>query len=232
MKLTIKCGNCGHIGQGESSRRKVSIILAWVCVLFAPLITLLYFVITYKYRCPKCKSTFLGIKNKEGVFLGQKSGMGRWLFIFLSIFISMGIIFSVVLASLIASRQKEDNDAVRVNLSKLKMWAFSFEDSNGTFIGFCDNQIVLDLLKSASKSAGADRNETKYVCNDSAYAWAAAIPLSSSAYGCVDSESGLRILSDNLTDRTSCSVKRQKILDASFSNFNQFIKDKGSYNFH
>ena len=65
-KPIIKCGNCGHVGEGERARRLVFTVLAWLCVVFAPLITIIYFVGTYKYRCPKCKSTFLGIKNNEG----------------------------------------------------------------------------------------------------------------------------------------------------------------------
>jgi len=225
-KPTIKCGNCGYIGQGESARRKVSIILAWVCVVFAPIITLLYFVVTYKHRCPKCKSTFLGVKNKDGVFLGQKGGTGKRLFIFLSIFISIGILSSIVLASLNIAKQKGDNDAVRVNMLKLKMWGFSFDNSKGTFIGFCDNQKVLDLLKSASRSSNADQNENNYVCNDSTHAWAAAVPLRSGGYGCIDSESGLITLSDNLTDRTLCSIKDFNLQKSFNDNFNRFIKNK------
>lgn len=104
----IKCGNCGYTGEGQKNRSLAAQILAWICVLFAPLITLVYFLATHKYRCPKCKSTFLGIKNKEGVFVGQKgSNNGVSLVIFILVGIAIiGILSSVVLASLNAAREK------------------------------------------------------------------------------------------------------------------------------
>src|SRR3989344_1070718 len=68
----IKCGNCGYEGNGEPARSMIGMVLAWLCVLFAPLITIIYFLATSKYRCPQCKSTFIGIKNIEGKFVGNK----------------------------------------------------------------------------------------------------------------------------------------------------------------
>ncbi len=114
--VTIKCGNCGNIGPAEKARNPLFVFLAWLCVFFAPMITLLYFVGTHRYRCPKCKSTFLGIKNKEGVFVGQKGGAGSWVFIILLVLIVIaiiGILSSVVLASLSAARAKAKEAALR-----------------------------------------------------------------------------------------------------------------------
>ena len=103
----IKCGSCGYIGPGELARSTWATILAWICVFFAPLITIIYFVATHKYRCPKCKSTFLGVKNKDGVFVGKQgtSAVGIFLIILVGIAI-IGILASVVLASLNAAREK------------------------------------------------------------------------------------------------------------------------------
>ncbi len=106
--MTIKCGNCGYVGEGQLARRLVSQILAWCCVFFAPLITIIYYLGTHKYKCPKCSSTFVGVKNVEGAFVGQRSG-SRTATIVLVIIVGIaiiGILSSVVLASLNAARQK------------------------------------------------------------------------------------------------------------------------------
>lgn len=105
----IKCGNCGYEGQGEKARSIPAIILAWLCIFFAPLITLVYFAVTHKYRCPKCKSTFLGVKNKEGTFVGQKGGAGSPVMILVWVLVAIaiiGILSSIVLASLNTAREK------------------------------------------------------------------------------------------------------------------------------
>ena len=109
LKAIIKCGNCSYEGPGEKARNVGLMILAWLCIFFAPLITLIYFAVTHKYRCPKCKSTFLGIKNKEGIFVGQKGGAGSPLMIFVFVLMGIaiiGILSSIVLVSLSTAREK------------------------------------------------------------------------------------------------------------------------------
>jgi DNA-directed RNA polymerase subunit RPC12/RpoP len=106
---TIKCGNCDYIGPGELARSKVVMVLAWLCVLFAPLITIIYFVATNKYRCPKCKSTFLGIQGKDGNFSANKGGSRSPVFYVLMVLVGIaiiGILASVVLASLNTARER------------------------------------------------------------------------------------------------------------------------------
>lgn len=105
----MKCGNCDYIGPGEPARSMIHKILAWICVLFAPIITLLYFSATYKYRCPKCKSKFLGVKNKDGIFGPQNGGSSRAVMMLLYAIIgiaSVGIVASVMLA-LLSSDSKD-----------------------------------------------------------------------------------------------------------------------------
>ncbi len=111
-KTTIKCGNCGYVGEGEKARRPIFTILAWMCVVFAPLITVLYFVGTHKYCCPNCKSTFVGIKNKESIFVGQRGGASRVIIAILLVLVGIaitGILASIVLVSLQDARQKAAN---------------------------------------------------------------------------------------------------------------------------
>ncbi len=205
----VKCGNCAYIGPGEKNRSLGAKILAWVCVCFAPLITILYFVATHKYRCPKCKSTFLGVKNKEGVFAGQMGGATRWVFIIVILLVGIaiiGILSSVVLASLNTARQKGADASVKANLSSLRVEGVLYEDTNKSYVGFCDDFRATNSLKSASKSASLSQSETNYVCNDSSSAWAASVPLRGGGYWCVDSsESDPKAIDTELTTQVSCA---------------------------
>lgn len=117
---TIKCGNCEYMGLGEPARSWLGVILAWLCVIFAPLITIIYFLATSKYRCPKCKSTFVGVKNKEGVFSGR--GGNRVLLWVLGIFFGialLGIMASIVLVSLSSAREKAKEAAFKAQVSSI-----------------------------------------------------------------------------------------------------------------
>ena len=114
-KSTIKCGNCGYIGKGESGRNLISIILAWVCILFCWPITVIYYLATSKYKCPKCRSTFLGIKNKQGVFTQQKKwGVLGIVLIVLIVIAVIGLISTLAVVSLNEARIKS-RDAKRVS---------------------------------------------------------------------------------------------------------------------
>lgn len=139
---TIKCGNCDYVGPGEPARTKAGVILAWLCVFLTPLITIIYFLATHKYRCPKCKSTFLGIKNKQGVFTGQRGGASRVVWIVVCIFVGIaiiGILASVVLASLNSARKKS-RDARRVaDIKQIQLALELFYDAN-------DNTYPEDLI--------------------------------------------------------------------------------------
>lgn len=91
-KVIIKCGNCAYMGEGEKARSIIGQILAWLCVFFAPIITIIYFVATHKYKCPKCKSTFVGVRNKEGVFVSPAGGGKRVVIILVCILIGVAFI--------------------------------------------------------------------------------------------------------------------------------------------
>lgn len=117
----IKCGNCDYMGPGEPARSWLGVVLAWLCVIFAPLITIIYFLATSKYRCPKCKSTFIGVKNKDGVFSGQKGGnrVVLWIVGILLGIAVLGIMASIVLVSLSSAREKAREAAFKAQVSSI-----------------------------------------------------------------------------------------------------------------
>lgn len=105
----IKCGQCGYSGPGEKARSTVAVVFAWIGIILSPLIPLIYFLVTHKWRCPQCKSTFIGVRNKYGVYESSR-GDGWWVvFVILGIFVGIviiGIMASVVLASLSGARER------------------------------------------------------------------------------------------------------------------------------
>lgn len=217
----IKCGNCDYIGPGEPARSTGAKILAWICVVFAPLITIIYFLATSKYRCPKCKSTFLGIKNKEGVFVGQKgSKASTAILIFLCILVGIaiiGILASVVLASLNTARAKGADANIKANLANARAQAEIYYDSNNnSYLDVCtttQSGIKSLVLAAAKSSLGTTPLSIETdtispgVCNDTKTAWAASVPLKaeSDKYYCVDSTGAAIAVSTKLSTQTSCS---------------------------
>lgn len=209
LEAIIKCGNCDYIGPGEPARSMWAMILAWLCVFFAPLITIIYFVATHKYRCPKCKSTFLGVKNKEGVFVAKKgsSALGIFLIILVGIAI-IGILASVVLASLNTARSKGQDASIKANLANTRAQAELYWDSqstngkNGSYFGFCGSDVIVNIISSMPKV-----KDTSPVCNDSKQGYAMDASLNSGGYWCVDSSGKSENTNLALYNKTSCSPK-------------------------
>ncbi len=109
---TIHCANCNYTGQGEGARQTISEILAWLAFFLSPLITIIYYLVTYKWRCPQCKSIFLHVQNKNGQFVQQKhSNIALVIILGLVGIAIIGILASVVLASLSAARDKAQEAA-------------------------------------------------------------------------------------------------------------------------
>lgn len=112
LDAVIKCENCKYAGRGEKARSTWAIVLAWI--LF-PLVTIIYYLKTFKYKCPKCESTLLSIKNYQGLFVEQKNSVSKRrlriiLYVLLGLII-ISLISSVILASLNSARQKADNSS-------------------------------------------------------------------------------------------------------------------------
>lgn len=90
----------------------------------------------------------------------------------------IGILASVVLASLNSARDKGEDAAIKSNLNNIRAQAELFYDDQGDYLGVCDDPNVAQGVAAASGT-----------CNDTEDVWAAFASLSSattSSY-CVDS---------------------------------------------
>lgn len=208
-EAVIKCGNCEYIGKGQKARSTWAIVLAWVCVVFAPMVTIIYYLATSKYRCPKCESTFLGVKNEYGVFVGQnRSRGGKIALIFVCIFVGIaiiGIMASVVLASLNSARSKAQDASIKANLSSIRAQAELYWDSqstngkDGNYTGLCSDTIVTQMKNSINTTKTVD-----IICKDNYEGYAISVPVNSGGYWCVDS-SGFNNQIPQGINSTSCS---------------------------
>lgn len=96
----IKCGNCDYVGPGLKSGS--------------------FF--TRKYKCPKCNSEFIGLKNEDGTYENQSGNnrMAILITVIVVIFVEIviiGILSSVVLASLSTAKEKAKEAAEKANSS-------------------------------------------------------------------------------------------------------------------
>lgn len=114
----------------------------------------------------------------------------------------IGILASVVLASLNSARAKGADAAVKANLANLRAQAEIFYDGTGanTYTGLCaDPTFAAGVTAAGAAGGGAG------VCNTSATAWAASAPLKSSGYWCVDSTGVSKAEAAALGAATVCS---------------------------
>lgn len=110
----------------------------------------------------------------------------------------IGILASVVLASLNSARAKGADAAIKAGMANARAQAELFYDTGSTYASVCTaangvNTILLGAAKSSLGSTATvgtgSATATTAVCNDSAGAWAAEIPLKTTAgtFYCVDS---------------------------------------------
>ncbi len=90
----------------------------------------------------------------------------------------IGILASVVLASLNSARDKGEDAAIKSNLNNIRAQAELFYDDNGSYLNVCADSNVAQGVS----AAGGE-------CNDTADVWAAFASLSSATTStyCVDS---------------------------------------------
>lgn len=113
----------------------------------------------------------------------------------------IGILASVVLASLNSARAKGADAAIKANLAGIRAQAEILYDTNQNYSGICENATVAAAMTAANTAAGVtaavsntltvEGSATQSVCHVATdnNSWAASVPLKSSTANswCVDS---------------------------------------------
>jgi prepilin-type N-terminal cleavage/methylation domain-containing protein len=138
-----------------------------------------------------------------------KKSKGFTLIELLVVIAIIGILSSVVLASLNSARAKGGNAAVKANLSGIRSQAeIVYDDDGQDYSNVCDNQGVIDAVQAAI-TAGGDTGAVADRCNASATEWAANALLKtaegSNTYWCVDSAGKSKGESAELSAATACA---------------------------
>ena len=117
----------------------------------------------------------------------------------------IGILASVVLASLNTARAKGADAAIKANLSNIRAQAELVYDeaSPNSYATVCTNLTVAAALTAAGSASG-----TTAVCNNAAAAWAASVALKAAptTFWCVDSLGTSRVAATALGTATVCPV--------------------------
>lgn len=95
----------------------------------------------------------------------------------------IGILSSVVLASLNSARNKGADTAIKNNLANIRAQAELHYDTGNTYTGLCGQPTIAQMITSAKNANGG----TDPVCNVTAVNWAVSSPLKSvTSHWCVD----------------------------------------------
>ena len=130
----------------------------------------------------------------------MKANKGFTLIELLVVIAIIGILSSVVLASLNTARAKGADAAIKANLANARAEAEIFYDSQTTptYDGVCaltGTNVIGDSVTAAATAGGAtyavsdtaNVTATVAACNDTSAGWAAAAPLKAGGAWCVDS---------------------------------------------
>ena len=214
---SIKCGNCGYTGAGKKGRSVWAQVLVWLLFFFFWPITLVYYLVTHAYLCPKCGSTFVGMRDKNGHYSAPSGGAGPLVIVIVVILVIaiIGILASVVLASLNSARDMGQDAATKASLSNVVAEAELFYSSNSnSYSGVCDGFRVENILSSVEGSR----------CNDSIGSYAVSAPLNEGGYYCADSQGTAGVVELTLGTRTACPSSG--VRDTLNSNTNNRIQDE------
>ncbi len=112
----------------------------------------------------------------------------------------IGILASVVLASLNSARNKGADAAIKANLANVRAQAELVYDTDGDYDDVCTNATVTAAVAAAGSASGTTAD-----CNDSASAWAAGVALKTAGqFWCVDSTGASKQTAADLGTGTVC----------------------------
>jgi len=109
----------------------------------------------------------------------------------------IGILSSVVLASLNTARNKGADAAVKSNLNNIRAQAELVYDGTNSYATVCADSNVYRGVQKAWEATGTA--STTSSCNDAAGSWTAYAPLKTSGFWCVDSSGNSRKTAAALT---------------------------------
>ena len=95
----------------------------------------------------------------------------------------VGILASVVLASLNTAREKGYDASVKANLNSIRAQAeLYYDDSSNSYLGLCQDSTIRSALGAAEQASF-----NKSVCVDTSSAFAVEVELRTGGYYCIDS---------------------------------------------
>lgn len=133
----------------------------------------------------------------------QTSSRGFTLIELLVVIAIIGILASVVLASLNSARDKGADAAIKSNLNNSRAQAeLYYDDNSRSYLSVCTAATGITTMKVAATTAGSADVD----CNDTALVWAMSAQLMSNIaqYYCVDSTGVARIVTSALGTGTAC----------------------------
>jgi hypothetical protein len=138
--------------------------------------------------------------------------------ILIAVFVAVivGCIY-LVFRTMSTTRIRAGNEVILMDMATLQTIASKFHDTNRSYKGVCtDPKFVAELEHAATVqctvyydgSCPTPPNPALRVCNGSATAWAASMPLLEGNFACVDNIASASVLPVGLTQETACaSVK-------------------------